>query len=144
MAKKLHTDVKQLISNESLRKEIKIQEFVTDKVGIPTLKDIMQELAKPGRDPLEQFEEFAFDKNINSINDLIIGMVVPGIITNITNFGCFVDIGVHQDGLIHVSQLANKVVSNPSDVVKLGQKVLVKVTDVDMNRKRISLSMKEV
>ena len=144
MAKKLHTDVKQLISNESLRKEIKIQEFVTDKVGIPTLKDIMQELAKPGRDPREQFEEFAFDKNINSINDLIIGMVVPGIITNITNFGCFVDIGVHQDGLIHVSQLANKFVSNPNDVVKLGQKVLVKVTDVDMNRKRISLSMKEV
>lgn len=144
MAKKLHTDVKQLISNESLRKEIKIQEFVTDKVGIPTLKDIMQELAKPGRDPREQFEEFAFDKNINSINDLIIGMVVPGIITNITNFGCFVDIGVHQDGLIHVSQLANKFVSNPNDVVKLGQKVLVKVTDVDFNRKRISLSMKEV
>jgi uncharacterized protein len=113
-------------------------------VGIPTLKDIMQELAKPGRDPREQFEEFAFDKNINSINDLIIGMVVPGIITNITNFGCFVDIGVHQDGLIHVSQLANKFVSNPNDVVKLGQKVLVKVTDVDINRKRISLSMKEV
>jgi protein Tex len=144
MAKKLHTDVKQLISDESLRKEIKIQEFVTEKVGIPTLKDIMQELAKPGRDPRKQFEEFAFDKNINSINDLIIGMVVPGIITNITNFGCFVDIGVHQDGLIHVSQLANKYVSNPNDVVKLGQKVLVKVTDIDMARKRISLSMKEV
>jgi uncharacterized protein len=144
MAKKLNTDVKQLIAEENLRKEIKIQEFVTPKVGLPTLKDIMQELAKPGRDPREQFEHFEFDKNINSINDLIIGMVVPGIVTNITNFGCFVDIGVHQDGLVHVSQIANKFITNPNDVVKLGQKVMVKVTEIDTSRKRISLSMKEV
>ena len=144
MAKKLNTTIKQLISDENLRKEIKIQEFVTPKVGLPTLKDIMQELAKPGRDPREQFEHFEFDKNINSINDLVLGMVVPGIVTNITNFGCFVDIGVHQDGLVHVSQIANKFISNPNDVVKLGQKVLVKVTEIDIPRKRISLSMKEV
>ena len=144
MAKKLNTTIKQLISDENLRKEIKIQEFVTPKVGLPTLKDIMQELAKPGRDPREQFEHFEFDKNINSINDLVLGMVVPGIVTNITNFGCFVDIGVHQDGLVHVSQIANKFITNPNDVVKLGQKVLVKVTEIDIPRKRISLSMKEV
>ncbi|PKP27394.1 MAG: RNA-binding transcriptional accessory protein, partial [Bacteroidetes bacterium HGW-Bacteroidetes-19] len=87
---------------------------------------------------------FEFDKNINSINDLVLGMVVPGIVTNITNFGCFVDIGVHQDGLVHVSQIANKYITNPNEVVKLGQKVLVKVTEIDIPRKRISLSMKEV
>jgi uncharacterized protein len=143
MAKRLNTDIAELMKNEALRKQIRLQDFITEKTGLPTLQDIMQELAKPGRDPREQFEEFEFDKSINSINDVTVGMQVPCIITNITKFGCFVDIGVHTDGLIHVSQLANKYVENPNDVVKLNQKVWVKVTEVDLVRKRISLSMKE-
>ena len=144
MAKKLNCTVSDLIQREELRKQINLKEFVTNKVGMPTLNDIMQELAKPGRDPRAQFDVFEFDKNINSINDLTPGMVVPGIITNITNFGCFVDIGVHQDGLVHISHLANRYVSNPNDVVKLNQKVMVKVLQVEVERKRISLSMKDV
>jgi len=143
MAKRLNTHIPELIKNESLRKQIQLREFITEKVGLPTLQDIMQELAKPGRDPREQFEEFEFDQTINSINDVTVGMRVPGIVTNITKFGCFVDIGVHADGLIHVSQLANHYVENPNDVVKLNQKVWVKVTEVDLDRKRISLTMKE-
>ena len=109
----------------------------------PTLKDIMQEQAKPGRDPRTHFDVFEFDKTINSINDLKVGMVVPGIITNITNFGCFVDIGVHQDGLVHISNIAHKFINNPNDEVKLNQKVLVKVMSVEIDRKRINLSMKD-
>ena len=144
MAKKLNCTVSDLIQREELRKQINLKEFVTDKVGMPTLNDIMQELAKPGRDPRAQFDVFEFDKNINSINDLTPGMIVPGIITNITNFGCFVDIGVHQDGLVHISHLANHYVSNPNEVVKLNQKVMVKVLQVEVERKRISLSMKDV
>ena len=144
MAKKMDTQIPELMKNDTLRKQIRLQEFITEKVGLPTLQDIMQELAKPGRDPREQFEEFEFDSTINSINDVTVGMRVPGIITNITKFGCFVDIGVHADGLIHVSQLADKYVENPNDVVKLNQKVWVKVTDVDLERKRISLSMREM
>jgi uncharacterized protein len=143
MAKRLSTQIPELIQNDTLRKQIQLREFITEKVGLPTLQDIIQELAKPGRDPREQFEEFEFDNTINSINDVTVGMRVPGIITNITKFGCFVDIGVHTDGLIHVSQLANKYVENPSDVVKLNQKVWVKVTDLDLGRKRISVSMRE-
>ena len=125
------------------RKQIHIEDYVTDKVGLPTLNDIMQELAKPGRDPRTTFDVFEFDKSISTIQDLKVGMTVPGIVTNITNFGCFVDIGVHQDGLVHVSQLADHYVSNPNDVVKLNQKVMVKITAVDIERKRISLSMRE-
>ena len=143
MAKKLNTQIPELIKNETLRKQIQLRDFISDKVGLPTLQDIMQELAKPGRDPREQFETFEFDKTINSINDVTVGMTVPGIVTNITKFGVFVDIGVHTDGLVHVSQLANHYVENPNDVVKLNQKVWVKVTEVDLVRKRISLSMKE-
>jgi uncharacterized protein len=143
MAKRLDTQIPELMKNDTLRKQIQLREFISDKVGLPTLQDIMQELAKPGRDPREQFEEFEFDKTINSINDVTVGMSVPGVITNITKFGCFVDIGVHSDGLVHISQLANKYVENPNDVVKLNQKVWVKVTDVDLDRKRISLSMRE-
>ncbi|MBO4481830.1 MAG: RNA-binding transcriptional accessory protein [Bacteroidales bacterium] len=144
MAQKLNCTVSDLIQKEELRKQINLKEFVNDKVGLPTLNDIMQELAKPGRDPRAQFDVFEFDKNINTINDLTPGMVVPGIITNITNFGCFVDIGVHQDGLVHISHLANHYVSNPNEVVKLNQKVMVKVLQVEVERKRISLSMKDV
>jgi uncharacterized protein len=143
MAKRLNTQIPELIKNETLRKQIQLREFITEKVGLPTLQDIVQELAKPGRDPREQFELFEFDQTINSINDVTVGMRVPGIITNITKFGCFVDIGVHADGLVHVSQLANHYVENPNDVVKLNQKVWVKVTEVEIDRKRISLTMKE-
>jgi uncharacterized protein len=136
--------VAELLQNEALRKELNLQLFITDKVGMPTLKDIMQELAKPGRDPREHFDLFEFDKDINSIKDLKPGMIVPGIITNITNFGCFVDIGVHQDGLVHISQITNKYITDPNTVVKLGQKVKVKVLEVDMYKKRISLTMKDL
>jgi uncharacterized protein len=111
---------------------------------MPTLTDIMQELAKPGRDPREKFEFFEFDKNVNSIDDVIPGMILPGIITNITNFGAFVDIGVHQDGLVHVSQLADRFVKDPNQIVKLNQKVMVKILEVDKERKRIQLTMKGI
>lgn len=111
---------------------------------MPTLTDIMAELEKPGRDPREHLEEFEFDPNVNTPDDLVEGMVLPGIVTNITNFGAFVDIGVHQDGLVHISQLANKFVSDPTLVVKLHQHVMVKVIGVDHKRNRISLSMKDV
>ena len=115
-----------------------------DKVGIPTLKDIVDELEKPGRDPRTKIQVFEFDPNIRSIEDVRTGMVVPGIVTNITNFGAFVDIGVKQDGLVHISQLANRFISNPNDVVSLHQHVKVKVVEVDLARKRIQLSMKDV
>ena len=132
------------MANAGLRKQINLKDFVTDKVGMPTLTDIMQELDKPGRDPRQDYEVFEFDKSVTSINDLKEGMVLPGIVTNITNFGCFVDIGVHQDGLVHVSRLANKFVKDPNEVVKLNQKVMVKVIGVEVDRKRITLSMKDV
>jgi len=144
MAKTMKCSVSDLIQNEALRKSINLREFISGNVGLPTLQDIMQELAKPGRDPRAKFDFFEFDKSINNITDLREGMVVPGIVTNITNFGCFVDIGVHQDGLVHISHLANRYVSDPNEVVKLNQKVMVKVVAVEVSRKRISLSMKEV
>jgi uncharacterized protein len=142
MAKDLQCKVADLLAQDSLRKQIQIQRYVSEEVGIPTLTDIIQELAKPGRDPREQFEAFAFSEGINDIKDLRIGMKLPGIVTNITNFGAFVDIGVHQDGLVHVSQLANQFVKDPNDIVKVSQKVMVTVTEVDIARKRIALSMK--
>lgn len=142
MAQKLGCSVSDLMQKEELRKKLNLQDFVTSAVGIPTLTDILQELAKPGRDPREKFEFFEFDKNVNSVDDLIPGMTLPGIITNITNFGAFVDIGVHQDGLVHVSQIADKFVKDPNQFVKLNQKVMVKVLEVDKERKRIQLSMK--
>lgn len=141
MASDQHCHIADLMQQEELRKQIDLKKYISTKVGMPTLQDIMQELAKPGRDPRTQFENFEFNENIHTINDLTIGMVVPGIVTNITNFGCFVDIGVHQDGLVHISRLANKYVTNPNDVVKLRQKVMVKVEEIDIPRKRISLSM---
>lgn len=132
-----------LIQKPELRKQINIQKYVRADVGLPTLKDIMEELARPGRDPREAFEMFQFQEGVEKISDLRIGMLLPGIVTNITAFGAFVDIGVHQDGLVHTSQLADRFVKDPNEVVKLGQKVKVRVMEVDEARKRISLSMKQ-
>ena len=134
--------VEELISNPALREKIDIRHYVTAETGIPTLTDIMKELEKPGRDPREQIEVFEFDPNVKEVDDLIEGMILPGIVTNITNFGAFVDIGVHQDGLVHISQLANKFVKDPNDVVHLHQHVQVRVVEVDRRRNRISLSMR--
>lgn len=142
MAKDNHCTVAQLIGDAAKRKAVDIKKYVTDTVGMPTLTDIMAELEKPGRDPREQIEEFEFDKNVTSVDDLVAGMVLPGIVTNITNFGAFVDVGVHQDGLVHVSQLADRYVADPAQVVKLHQHVKVRVVEVDRKRNRISLSMK--
>ena len=142
MAKDLSCKVADLLADESLRKQIQLSQYVTADVGMPTLTDIISELAKPGLDPREKFEAFEFADGVNNIKDLRIGMTLPGIVTNITNFGAFVDIGVHQDGLVHVSQLADKFVKDPNEVVKVSQKVMVRVTEVDEARKRIALSMK--
>ncbi|MCX2478382.1 Tex family protein [Pedobacter sp. MC2016-15] len=142
MAKDLGHTVDELLKDVQLQKQIKLQQYVSDSVGLPTLNDIMAELAKPGRDPREQFEAFSFAEGVNEIADLKVGMKLSGIVTNITNFGAFVDIGVHQDGLVHTSQLADKFVANPNDVVKVSQRVEVTVKEVDIVRKRISLSMK--
>ena len=144
MAKDQGCHVGDLISNPQLRQQVDICRYVTDTIGIPTLTDIMQELEKPGRDPREQLEAFEFDPNVKEVDDLVEGMILPGIVTNITNFGAFVDIGVHQDGLVHVSQLANKFVKDPNDVIHLHQHVKVKVLQVDRRRNRISLTMKGI
>lgn len=142
MAKDCGCSVAELIKDKDKRKSIRLDRYVSEKVGMPTLTDIMTELEKPGRDPREQLEEFEFDPNVSTPDDLVEGMVLPGIVTNITNFGAFVDIGVHQDGLVHISQLADRYVSDPTQVVKLHQHVMVKVIEVDRKRNRISLSMK--
>lgn len=142
MAKDCGCSVAELIKDKDKRKSIRLDRYVNEKVGMPTLTDIMAELEKPGRDPREQLEEFEFDPNVSTPDDLVEGMVLPGIVTNITNFGAFVDIGVHQDGLVHISQLADRYVSDPTQVVKLHQHVMVKVIEVDRRRNRISLSMK--
>ena len=134
--------VAQLIENKDKQKEIDLRKYITPEVGMPTLNDIMDELKKPGRDPRGDVEEFAFDDSIHDIVDLVVGMVVPGIVTNITKFGAFVDIGVHHDGLVHISQMSYKFISSPNEVVKLQQHVMVKVTEIDLIRKRIGLSMK--
>ncbi|MDR3696706.1 Tex family protein [Mucilaginibacter sp.] len=143
MAKDLKCSVKELMGDDKLRKSIPLLKYTSETVGLPTLNDIMAELAKPGRDPREQFEAFSFTEGVNSINDLKIGMKLPGIVTNITNFGAFVDIGVHQDGLVHLSQITNRFIKDANEILKVAQKVEVTVTDVDINRKRIALSMKE-
>jgi protein Tex len=141
MAADLGCTVQDLMQNAELRARIDIHQYVSAKVGLPTLTDIMDELAKPGRDPRKNFEAFAFG-NVSEMKDLHPGMQLPGIVTNVTNFGAFVDIGVHQDGLVHVSQLADRFIKDPSDVVKVQQKVMVTVLEVDLGRKRISLSMR--
>ena len=142
MAKKMGVKVEELIGNEELIAKINPKEFIEKDFGIETVNDIIDELKKPGRDPRKSFEVFEFDKNIRTINDLRQGMQLVGIVTNITAFGCFVDIGVHQDGLVHISQMSNSYITDPNQVVKLNQKVKVTVTDIDIPRKRISLSMK--
>ncbi|MBR4388534.1 MAG: RNA-binding transcriptional accessory protein [Prevotella sp.] len=136
--------VSNLMSDASIRQRIDLGRYVNDRVGMPTLKDIMAELEKPGRDPREQIEEFEFDPSVKELDDLVEGMVLPGIVTNITKFGAFVDIGVHHDGLVHISQMANHYVKDPNDIVHLHQHVKVKVTEVDKRRGRIALSMKGV
>ena len=144
MAKDQGVTVKQLVEDKALQKKIDIKRYVTKEVGMPTLTDIMAELDKPGLDPRGKVEKFEFDASIKEMEDLQVGMVVPGIVTNITNFGAFVDIGVHQDGLVHISQLADRYVSDPNEVVKLHEHVMVRVADVDLKRKRIALSMKGI
>ena len=143
MAKDLRCKVADLISNAELRKQIDLQCYVTDKIGMPTLQDIIKELEKPSRDPREQLEEWHFDENVHTIDDLQVGMVLPGIVTNIANFGAFVDLGVHKDGLIHISEMANRRISTPTEVVSLHQHVMVKVIDIDKARGRIQLSLKK-
>ncbi len=142
MAQDAQTSVRDLMTKGELRKRIDLKKYVSDEVGLPTLKDILQELDKPGRDPRDQFEVVQFQEGVNEITDLREGMKLPGVITNITKFGAFVDVGVHQDGLVHISHLSDSFVSDPTQVVKLGQKVNVTVLEVDVPRKRISFSMK--
>jgi len=144
MAHDMNCMVTDLIQNKDLRDKIDIHRYVTAEIGIPTLNDIISELAKPGRDPRDAFEKFAFASDIEKITDLKPGIEIPGIVTNVTAFGAFVDIGVHQDGLVHISELADKFVKNPADVVRVQQKVEVTVMEVDLNRNRISLSMKTI
>ena len=144
MAKDCGVSVNEFVTNSDIRTKVNLGDYITDTVGLPTLTDIMDALKKRGLDPREQATEFSFDASVHEIEDLKPGMVLPGIVSNITAFGAFVNIGVHQDGLVHISQLTNKFVSSPSEVVKLGQQVMVKVTDVDLNRKRISLTMKDI
>jgi len=143
MAADIGCDIKELITNETKRKEIKLEEYISPSTGLPTLKDIMDELARPGRDPRSKIKEFRF-ADIHSMEDLVPGMIVPGIVTNVTKFGAFVDIGIKQDGLVHISNMSNTYVSDPSKVVKLHQHIMVKILDVDIDRKRIQLSMKGV
>ena len=142
MAKKLNVEVRELIGNKDLIAKINPKEFIENDFGIETINDIISELEKPGRDPRKTFEFFEFNKDIRTINDLKVGMQLVGIVTNITAFGCFVDLGVHQDGLVHISQMSNQFIKDPNEVVKLNQKVKVTVTELDVERKRISLSMK--
>ncbi len=141
-AKDLDCSVKDLMTSAELRKKLDLKKYVTETVGLPTLTDILAELEKPGRDPREKFEVFSFEEGVNEIKDLKVGMVLPGIVTNVTNFGAFVDVGVHQDGLVHISHLSDRFVKDPNQVVAVQQKVKVTVVEVDVQRKRIALSLK--
>jgi uncharacterized protein len=134
--------VEDLIKDAALRRRIDLNRYVSETIGLPTLADILEELSKPGRDPRDPFETFAFAEGIADIKDLRTGMTLPGIVTNVTRFGAFVDIGVHQDGLVHISQLADRFVKDPAEIVKVNQKVGVTVLEVDLERRRIALSMK--
>jgi uncharacterized protein len=143
MASDLGVTVKELMKNESLLRKLDQRRYISDMAGAATLQDILEELSRPGRDPREKYEAFSFAPGIEKMEDLQVGMKLPGIVTNVTAFGAFVDIGVHQDGLVHISQLQDGYVKNPTDAAKPRQKVTVKVLDVDLKRKRISLSMKK-
>jgi uncharacterized protein len=143
MAADLHLSVRDLVGDEAMRLRIEPRRYVTETVGLPTIQDILTELGKPGRDPRERFEIFRFSDGVNSLDDVQPGMKLPGIVTNVTAFGAFVDIGVHQDGLVHISQLADRFVKDPREVVKVHQQVLVTVLEVDRARKRIGLSMRK-
>jgi uncharacterized protein len=143
MAKSVKLKTEELVSNTAILGQLKATDFISEKVGLFTVQDIIAELQKPNRDPRKKIEFFQFDKNVNKASDLKEGMVLPGIITNITAFGAFVDVGVHQDGLVHISELADRFVKDPHEVVSLNQKVNVRVVSVDLERKRIQFSMKE-
>jgi uncharacterized protein len=143
MARDMNCAVADLMRNDELRKKIDLNKYVTDTIGLPTLKDIMAELARPGRDPREQFESFSFAEGVEKIEDVMPGMKLPGVVTNITAFGAFIDIGVHQDGLAHISQLSDRYIRDPNMAVKVNQKVMATVLEVDVKRKRISLSLKK-
>ena len=143
MAKDLKCTVDELITDKGLRQKITISDYITPTVGLPTLQDILQELDKPGRDPRDTIQVFEFDRNVRTINDLREGMTLPGIVSNITNFGAFVDIGIKENGLVHLSQLANRFITDPTEVVSIHQHVTVKVLSIDLERKRIQLTMKE-
>jgi uncharacterized protein len=144
MAKDVKSNVKDLLQKPELRNQLDPTKYITSSIGLPTLKDILQELEKPSRDPRSQVKKFEFDSSVRKPEDLRVGMTLPGIVTNITAFGAFVDIGVKQDGLVHLSQMADRFVKDPNEVVKLQQIVNVKVTEVDLGRKRIALSMKGI
>ncbi len=141
MAKDLHTEIDSLIRNQELIKQIDLHAYLTEDIGLPTLTDIVAELEKPGRDPRKHVQVLEFDANIRRIEDLKIGMELPGIVTNITNFGAFVDVGIKENGLIHISKMADRFISNPAEVVSLHQHVQVKVLDVDLQRNRIQLQL---
>jgi len=141
MAKKSDMSVAEFLSHVDTRKNVKLEEYTTDKIGIPTLNDIMRELDKPGHDPRGEAQSFSFADNIKSIGDIYEGLVMPGIVTNMTNFGAFVDIGVKQDGLVHISHITDKYIQNPSEILSLGQQLSVKVIGVDVQRKRINLTL---
>jgi uncharacterized protein len=143
MAAKANSTIPELIQNTEIRKQIKAKDFVTETIGQFTIEDILKELEKPGRDPRSPIEEFRFADGISTMEDLKPGIKIPGIVTNITNFGAFVDVGVKQDGLVHISHLANRFISDPNEAVKLGQKVMATVLEVDISRKRIALSLKD-
>ena len=142
IAKNLRCSVADLIRNPSLQATIALEDYVTAQIGLPTLEDIVTELAKPGRDPRQRFELFSFADGVETLGDLELGMRLPGIVTNVTAFGAFVDVGVHQDGLVHISQLSDHYVKDPTEVVKVHQRVTVTVLEVDHERNRIALSMK--
>lgn len=144
MAADLHCTVGELMKRKELKQQIRLEQYQTDQIGMPTLQDIMKELDKPGRDPRSEIQEFSFNSDIHTIDDLQEGMILPGIVTNITNFGCFVDVGIKENGLVHISELADRFVSNPADVVSIHQHVQVRVLSIDTTRKRVQLSMKGI
>nr|MBC8491962.1 S1 RNA-binding domain-containing protein [Candidatus Neomarinimicrobiota bacterium] len=143
MANDLECKVSDLMTEADLHARLNLEKYIDDKIAMPTLQDILAELAKPGRDPRKEFEMFSFSEEVTEMSHLKPGMRLPGVVTNVTNFGAFVDIGVHQDGLVHISQLADRFVKHPSEIVRVNQKVHVTVLDVDLQRKRIVLSMKK-